>query len=291
VRQKAQSRPHFYFTRRTLRLSCILLLLLFAFFPTFRHTVVRSGVGLISTEHEIDLGDRLFRSMATRPNFVVDPVITNAVDEITEKLVVALPEEDRRFTYHVHVMQDPEVNAFALPGGHIVVNTGLLDQALNAEEVAGAIGHEMGHVSHRHALSNLVETLGAYALVHMILGRGHDRAEGLGVALMHLEFSREQESEADEASLHTLRRAGMDVAPFIAFFDRLAKDEGRQPDLLTLLRTHPAPQDRVANLKRLAAEPCPAVAPAKFSFDFKDVQSHVKGLPPLPDPKKEQKKK
>lgn len=160
--------------------------------------------------------------------------------------------------WEVVVFRDDSANAFALPGGKIGVHTGLLKVAVNADQLAAVIGHEVGHVLARHGNERVSEGLlaqGGQAALASILSEKRGRAEifallGLGVQFgVLLPHSRTQESEADEIGLELMARAGFDPAQSIELWKNMAKNGGGQPP--EFLSTHPSHATRIEDLTRL----------------------------------------
>lgn len=146
-----------------------------------------------------------------------------------------------------HVADDPEPNAFALPGGIIVVNTGLLATVRRPEEVAGVLAHEIEHVVQRHGVKQVVRSAGLQALVSLLAGGvpGADMARELG----SLSFSRDAEREADARGLERLVARHVDPNGLPEFFDTLARhQDGKAPP--AFLSTHPDSGDRAARLRK-----------------------------------------
>ena len=184
----------------------------------------------------------------------------------------------RSYKFEVTVVKSDVVNAFALPGGYIVVFTGLMKKAESGEEVAGVLGHELNHVLQRHGLERIVKQLGLVAVVSIVLGDQQGLAglmRQLGVELMTLKFGREQETEADLTGLQLLVRAKINPSGMITFFQRLAeKDEGR----MEWLSTHPMSQGRAERLKsELAA--MPKRDPLPFTFEWGKVRGALGSSP------------
>src|SRR5262249_33823100 len=139
---------------------------------------------------------------------------------IAVRLSQALSPADRRFRIRVHLSADPSVNAFALPGGHIVVHSGLILEAQNAEELAAVLGHCMGHGPHAHSMRHMVESVGLWALIKGIVGNTKEwkGPAAIGAALTRLSFSRDDEREADHAGWTYLRQAHLHSSSLKSFF-------------------------------------------------------------------------
>ncbi len=145
------------------------------------------------------------------------------------------------FEFHFRVVDDPAVNAFALPGGYVLVNYGLLESAENGSEVAGVLAHELQHVLQRHGTKRQLRQLGAAGLLGMIFGGGTVGAlSGTAANLTSLAYDRAEESEADVRGAELLIAAHIDPAAMERFFARLAKE----PTLPALVSNHPDPGDR-----------------------------------------------
>jgi predicted Zn-dependent protease len=177
-----------------------------------------------------------------------NPVLVGAVRGIVERLAQGLEPEHRAL--HITVLGDDMVNAFALPGGHVFVMTGLLEQVESSEELAGVLGHELGHVVHRHGLRRIAESMWLQILLSAIFvdtGVAGQLA-GHGAGLLSLQFGRDQERESDEFAVALLARAGVDPTRFAEFFARM---DGQGPP--AWLSTHPDPGERVDRLRESAA--------------------------------------
>jgi predicted Zn-dependent protease len=135
----------------------------------------------------------------------------------------------------------------------VVVNTGLIQAADSAEEVAGVLAHEVQHVELRHTLKNIIHSLGLRAALSLALGDIGSTALGdFAANLGELKFSRDLESEADSQGLAALKRAGIAPQGMVTFFDKLRKQEGASPP--ALLSTHPASEERMQTLEAMLRE-------------------------------------
>jgi predicted Zn-dependent protease len=170
------------------------------------------------------------------------------------------------------VVKNDVVNAFALPGGYVVVFTGLLEQAKSGEEVAGVLSHEFTHVLERHGLERIVKQMGLVAVVGIILGDQQGLARivrQVGVELLSLKFGRTQETEADVSGLQLLHRAHIDPAGMITFFQRLSEEEQGRVEWLS---SHPMSAARAERLKKEIAL-LPKTLPEPFTFTWETVQN------------------
>lgn len=178
-----------------------------------------------------------------------DPAAERYVDSVLRPLLAALGETP--FHFQLMVVDAPEVNAFALPGGYVVVNSGLLAEAQSGEEVAAVLAHELSHVTLRHSTRRLAGGLGVSAALGLVLGVVDVGAPAYGLAyLAGLGYERGQESEADEQGLSLAMRAGISPIGMATFFERLSKSL-RPPELLS---THPDPGDRAQRARNAARD-------------------------------------
>lgn len=172
----------------------------------------------------------------------------DAVQAIGRRL--ARPGEPLEF----HLAERPEINAFAAPGGVVVVNSGLLAQAASAEEVAGVLAHEIAHVELRHSLRQIVRSAGLRVIFGALAG-DYDALGGWAAQLGELKFSRDAEREADRRGLERLAEARVDPAGMLRFFETLEKAEAGAPaaKVPAVLSTHPATKERIAWLREATA--------------------------------------
>jgi predicted Zn-dependent protease len=239
--------------------------------------LVELAVDRIPIEWEQKLGESAYRDFLAQHDVVKDGSSVDAVREMTYRLASQVPNNP--YTFEVTVVKSDVVNAFALPGGYIVLFTGLMKKAASAEEVAGVLAHELNHVLQRHGLERVVKQLGFVAVVSIVLGNQQGLGgimKQLGVELMTLKFGRAQETEADLTGLELLYRAKINPEGMITFFQRLAeKDEGR----VEWLSTHPMSSARAERLKSQLAE-MPKQAYEPFTFEWAKVRA---GLGPSAD--------
>jgi predicted Zn-dependent protease len=234
--------------------------------------LVEIAVSRIPVEWEQKLGESAYRDFLTHQELMKDGPAVAALGEITQRLTEQISNNPYKFD--VTVVRSDVVNAFALPGGYVVVFTGLMKKAESGEEVAGVMSHELNHVLQRHGLERIVKNLGLMTVVAIVFGNQQGLVgmmKQFGVELLTLKFGREQETEADLTGLQLLQRAKIDPSGMIRFFERLSeKDEGR----MEWLSTHPMSTARAERLKtELAA--LPKKLPEPFTFNWKQVQASL----------------
>jgi beta-barrel assembly-enhancing protease len=238
--------------------------------------LVEIAVSRIPVEWEQKLGESAYRDFLSHQEVMKDGPAVAALGEMTQRMTVQIP--DNPYKFEVTVVKSDVVNAFALPGGYVVVFTGLMKKAESGEEVAGVLSHELNHVLQRHGLERIVKNLGLMTVMAIVFGDQQGLVgmmKQFGVELLTLKFGREQESEADLKGLQLLQRAKIDPSGMIRFFERLSeKDEGR----VEWLSTHPMSAVRAERLKAELAV-LPKKLPEPFTFDWKQVQVSLGSQP------------
>lgn len=234
--------------------------------------VVEWAVARIPIEWEQKLGESVYQDFLSKETILKEGPAVSAVQEMTQRLTEKIP--DNPYTFQVSVVQSSVVNAFALPGGYVVVLTGLLKKAESGEEVAGVLSHELNHVLQRHGMERMVKMLGMAAVVGIVLGDQQGvlgLAKQLGMELATLKFGRAQETEADLTGLRLLSDARIAPDGMIRFFERLSEKDGARVELFS---THPMSAARAERLKaELAA--LPKQTPEPFTFEWKGVQDSL----------------
>lgn len=234
--------------------------------------LVELAVDRIPVEWERKLGESAYQDFLARQEVMKEGPAVVAVNEMTHRLTGQIP--DNPYTFELTVVKSDVVNAFALPGGYIVVFTGLMKKAEKADEVAGVLAHELNHVMQRHGLERIVKQLGFVAVVSILLGDQQGLGgvmKQLGTELMTLKFGRAQETEADLTGLQLLHRAKINPNGMITFFQRLAeKDDGR----VEWFATHPMSSARAERLKAELTD-LPKQTPEPFTFDWTKVRTSL----------------
>lgn len=178
-----------------------------------------------------------------------------ALNALTERLA---READLPGPLTIEAIPVKAVNAFALPGGRIFLLDGLIQQSRTPDELAAVLAHEIGHVRHRHATQQMLESGLIWGAIALLAGdvSGGGLIAGLGQTLLGSAYSREHEREADEASVTIMRDAGGNPKALNAFFEQVRKEEARlgsEGRLLSLLSSHPLTETRIAHVEALTA--------------------------------------
>ncbi len=210
---------------------------------------VGKGVNFYSIEREIALGKEMAQEVELEAKLVDDSVVTEFVNRLGQNLV---RNSDAKVPFTIKVIDSEEVNAFALPGGFMFVNTGLILRAENEAELAGVLAHEIGHVAARHgtrqATRGQLINYGSIPLIFMGGWAGYAirQAASLAVPLGFLRFSRGMEAEADLLGLQYTYKSGYDPNEFVNFFEKIETLEKKKPGAVSrLFSTHPMTGDRI----------------------------------------------
>ncbi|MCG9728838.1 M48 family metallopeptidase [Shewanella sp. Isolate13] len=254
----------------------ILILLSAALFltgcATHQSPTGRGQTLLFSSQEMSQLGDSSFAQIKQQEKISQDKALNAYVHCVADRVTQALP--DQSLPWEVVVFESDQVNAFALPGGHIGVYSGLLDVAVNADQLATVIGHEIAHVLANHSneqVSRAQLTGAGMQLADLALGAGgiadkelYMAALGLGVQVGYiLPYGREQESEADVVGVELMAKAGFDPAQSVELWKNMSKAGGEQgPELLS---THPSHGQRIAQLQQMQAKAQPLYQASKLS--------------------------
>lgn len=200
----------------------------------------RSQLALLPDSMMADMGERAFAQMKRSGSLATSEAPARLVDCVAEQVIAAAerqyPQAERPASWEVRLFEDPTPNAFALPGGHIGVHTGLLQVAETPAQLAAILGHEVGHVLAEHGNERMTHQLGI-KIALVLLGLLGDieqgellRALGLGAQLgITLPFSRAHESEADRMGLVLMAASGFDPEQSVTLWRNMAAASDGQP--------------------------------------------------------------
>jgi len=214
--------------------------------------LVKAGAGVLAnyvpTSFDRTLGDQAGRAVEATSSPCTDPGPQKYVESVAAPLVRSLG--DKRWDFRFIVVENDEINAFALPGGFVTVNMGLLSNAESGEEVAAVLAHELQHVVCRHGTRRMLRQLGTSVAFAALFG-SPDVAVPASVVRDFLSnaYDRSEESEADARGLTLLSQAGADPSGMATFFARLEKTSLTPPAIIS---THPDPGDRAEKAMQAA---------------------------------------
>lgn len=215
----------------------------------------------ISTQQEAELGQEYARQIAMELPIIQDGPTVQYINQLGNQ--IASRADDRGIRYTFYVVNAPEVNAFAVPGGHIYVNRGLIERSQNMSELAGVLAHEVAHVAHRHGIDQWQRAQNANTalavLYGVLLGRNPSGIEQVGIQVggsaVFAGYSRDAEREADRTAIQYLLAAGIDPRGMITMFETLMAERQRNPGAVEQwFSTHPTTQERIDNTRAAIAE-------------------------------------
>ncbi len=247
----------------------------------------------LSVSAEKKIGQQIMHEIRWRePSYLDDADVEDYLNQLGNRLVAV--SADPGFGFYFFPINDPSINAFAMPGGYIGVHTGLIASTQTESELAGVLGHEISHVTQRHIARQVFQSkkIGMASMIAMALALLAARSSGqmagaaiagtqAGAISAQLAFSRDFEREADRQGFDVLRKAGFDVRGMAAFFERLQKSVRLYENNATAyLRTHPLTGERLTDMQnREQAVPYRQVAD---SIDFQLVRAKVRAIQGTP---------
>jgi predicted Zn-dependent protease len=234
---------------------------------------------IVSIKKEVEIGRQYAAEIDKSAKLLTDPAVAEYVNRLAQNIA---RNSDLKIPLTIKVIDMPDINAFALPGGFLYVNSGLLAAAEEEAEVAGVISHEVAHVAARHWASQMTKSsILQYAMVPLIFTPmsypvyvGVSQAMNLGIPLTFLKFSRSAESEADLLGLQYMYKAGYDPKAYVAFFGRIIDEQRRSPGSVpAIFSDHPMTGDRIIKseeaIKALPNRESHLVSTSEFG-DLKD---------------------
>jgi len=239
--------------------------------------------GAMTIEEEKKLGKKILFEMEKKVDWVRDLTLQNFINTIGQSLVAQVGSTPFDFKFYLIVGRDP--NAYAIPGGHIFVTTGLLISTESEQEIAGVLSHEISHVMARHVAQMIERSKRlniasmAAIIAGMLLGGGGKAGEAVAATAMAtaealaLKYTREMEVEADQNGLQYMIRAGYDPNGLIAFMNKIYKHSLTSgPGIPTYLSTHPGIGDRIAMMENLLQTGPKPTGPFKTSGIYRKIQ-------------------
>jgi Zn-dependent protease with chaperone function len=250
-------------------------------------TQFKPGFNLFSTAQDQEIGRQSADAAEQQFPILHDQSIETYVDRIGQRLAAVAPGAD--YPYQFKVVNASDINAFALPGGYMYVNRGLIEAAQNEGQLAGVMAHEMAHVALRHGTSQASKAYLGQAglgLLGGLIGKDDRSTEqriatigGFGLNTLFLKFSRTAEEQADITGVQMMAAAGYDPVDMVNFFDILANEQNRNPGKVEqFFSSHPAPANRAARINEEIA--LLTVNPSRPVGGFAQVQSELTRMRP-----------
>lgn len=238
---------------------------------------------LITDADEIKIGQetkaKVLSTMPQHPN----PALRDYVTKIGQKMVA---QSDRKgIAYEFYAVESNDINAFAAPGGFVFVTTGALRLMTNEAQLAGVLGHEVGHVVKRHSIEGIRNTMALQGVSIAVLGKDGDKfiqaATNIAANLILKGFDRGQELQSDSLGAEYTYKAGYDPRELGTFLDALRKTSGEQPAWLTAVSDHPKTDDRLTKLDEFVkAEKMDLTKVVKGEAEFRTGALDVLGVAP-----------
>ncbi len=246
----------------------------------------------ISTQQEVQMGAEYAQQINAQLPIVEDAEINRYLTLLGDS--IARLADQRGLTYRFFLVNSMDVNAFAVPGGFIYINRGLIERTTNMAQLAGVLGHEIGHVTMRHSVQQMQKAQGANAAVVIgctllrACGTGAEQAAiNIGASAVFAKFSRDDEREADREGVKYVIRAGIDPTGVPEMFRILLDEQQTRPSgVETWFLSHPLAEERVQQSQAMIATYDPAILTGltKDSPNYQAFKRRVQSLPAPPQP-------
>ena len=246
----------------------------------------------VSQQQEVQLGQQESAQIQQQLPLVQDAVINQYVSSLGNQIASKTSRADLQWQFYV--VNTDVVNAFALPGGIVYVNRGVLERADRMDELAGVLGHEIEHVVRRHSVKQMEQMQGANVgvalactLTNICSNQAAATAINVGGTAIFAKFSRTDEVQADEGGFRNLINAGINPEGMLTFFQKLLAEEqqsGSSSAVNSWFSDHPGTQDRIQDIQNMLAQ-VPASTLRSLTTDtqaFQQMKRRVMSLPPAP---------
>lgn len=243
---------------------------------------------LASTQQEVDLGNEYAAQVEQQLPIIRDPEIARYITVLGDSIARVSDNRNLRWTFNV--VNQSDINAFAVPGGHIYVYRGLIEHTANMSELAGVLGHEIAHVTQRHSMlqmrdqqrANVGVTLGCIIAPQVCNSGAGSAAINVAGGAAFAKFSRDDEAEADRYGVTYVTRAGIDPRGMPSMFRTLLAERKSNPSGLdSFFASHPVEESRVANTEAEIKKLNPVVLQSltKDSRAFQSFKSRIVSMP------------
>jgi predicted Zn-dependent protease len=197
----------------------------------------------VTDKTEEKLGELFWEVFRKSDKEIKNPFVVNSIDSLVTRICFS-NKIDRKLI-KVHILDKDDINAFALPNGHLIVYSGLIKNSANQEELTGVICHEIAHIQLNHVMKKLVKEIGLSVLVSMTTGNGNSEITKEAAKLISSSaFDRSLEKEADIKAVDYMIRVNVNPQPFANFLFQLADSKGEVARYLTWISTHPESKER-----------------------------------------------
>jgi predicted Zn-dependent protease len=237
------------------------------------------GGSSVSLDQEWQLGNQMAAQVARQVHIVNDPQTLAYLRGIGERLHAQTPISIANREFEFEVVDDPSVNAFSIPGGHVYVNSGLIGTAGKANELAAVLAHEISHITARHVIKQVEKTQEMSALNAILLGQNPGAVQSLvaqfvaGGAMAH--YSRADEKQADDMGFDLMNHAGFDAHGMLDLFQRLiAIDKGGNSAASHFFADHPGTTDRIDDVNARISKLTKTTTGIVDEPEFQAVRAH-----------------
>jgi predicted Zn-dependent protease len=249
----------------------------------------------VSTQQEVEMGQSYVQQINQQLPIVQDPELNRYINVLGDS-IARLTERQDLPEWRFYIVDSKEVNAFAVPGGFVYVNRGLIERTAKMDQLAGVLGHEIGHVVRRHSIKQMQQQQGANigvtlacVLTSVCNNQAGQAAIQVGGTALFAKFSRGDEAEADEEGVKNTVRAGISPNGMPEMFQILIDERQSNPSAVEgWFATHPLEEDRIAATRALIAQYDPAIlrSLATDSRNFQSFKARLRSLPPSPTPRR-----
>lgn len=265
----------------------------FTQWTNFARSLPYAGAALLlaacvpGTPEEVEMGNQYAQQIEQQLPMVRDPEIVRYINVLGDS--IARVVDDRSLTWRFNVVDQDEINAFAVPGGHIYVNRGLIAKVTNMSELAGVLGHEIAHVTQRHSMKQMAAAQRANAGMTGLCIFAPSFCQGAGGTLVQLganagfaKFSRDDETESDRYGVKFVTRAGIDPRGMPSMFRILLAERERNPGgMEAWFSSHPLEESRIRETEVEIAKIDPVILKSltRDSRSFQTFKTRLAGLP------------
>ena len=247
----------------------------------------------ISQQQEVQMGQEYAQQINAQLPIIQDPELNRYINVLGDSMARLTSRRD--LDWHFFIVDAQEVNAFAVPGGFVYVNRGLIERADQMDELAGVLGHEIGHVLRRHTIKQMEKAQGAnvgVTLACILTSICNSQIAGAAINIaggaVFARFSRQDEAEADAEGFNNVVRAGISPVGMVTMFQKLLAERRSRPGAVEgWFLTHPLEEDRIQAVQARINQ-LPRSTLASLGTDtrnFHSFKARLQSLPPSPPPR------
>jgi predicted Zn-dependent protease len=247
----------------------------------------------ISQQQEVQMGVEYAQQINAQLPIIQDPELNRYINVLGDSIARLTSRKD--LDWHFFIVDAQEVNAFAVPGGFVYINRGLIQRADQMDEIAGVLGHEIGHVVRRHTVKQMEKAQGAnvgVTLACILTSICNSQVAGAAINIaggaVFARFSRQDEAEADDEGFNNVVRAGISPVGMVTMFQKLLDERKSRPaGVEAWFLTHPLEEDRITAIQARINQ-LPQGTLARLGTDtrnFHTFKSRIQSLPPSPPPR------